>query len=102
MEEVAEDMEAERNEVVESVAKAISALGATVPWRFIGQEANDFLEDLSYALKGFGDILFALHLAPPENALEPKALVVLSELAYTLSAELMAARDYHVQQALRV
>lgn len=56
MEEVAVDTE----EVAKSVAEAISALGVTVAWRFKGQEIGEFMENLGYALDGFGAILYGL------------------------------------------
>lgn len=94
-EEVAENTDG----VAESVVWAIGNLGSTVSWRFRGQEIGSFLEDLSYALTGLGDVLDGLaQMSGKEVTLQAKALVFLSEVAQSIAIETLTAYHYHAQQ----
>ena len=95
MEEVKDGAE----EVAGNVVEAVLTIKPSVAWRWREQGIPDFLEDMSTALRGLGDVLDGLVQTPEkEVTLQVNALVLLSGLALALSDEAMEARSYYVQQ----
>ena len=94
MEEVKDGAE----EVAGNVVEAVRTVKSSVAWRWREQGVLDFLEDLSVALKGLGNILDEFAQTPEKQVtLQVGGLCLLSGLAEALADEAMEARSYYVQ-----